>query len=549
MYNFSMIDPNSIEQLKLRIDIADIIGHYIPLKRVGHNCTCLCPFHDDKNPSMSISSDKGLFHCFSCGAGGDAIKFVMDYEKLSYPEAVEKIASISNFALNYIKTQNDIKKPDKKILDIVNAYYRSLIFQNKFALNYLYDRGLNDAMIEKFEVGFAPDSSSTIRLLQNEEIDQNDALDVGIIKQNQNGLYASFISRVTFPIRNHAGNLVGFGGRTLAKDNPAKYVNSPQSKIFDKSTLLYGYDKAKTSIYEKKQMIIVEGYMDVIMLHKAGFTNAVAVLGTALTQKHIPLIKRGDIKVILSFDGDNAGINAAIKSSALLVQNGVEGSVVIIENGEDPADMVKERKIDRLKELFDNGMELGQFYIKMISKKYDITSPIQKQKAYDEISEFLRSLPKVMAMSYEGVVSEVLNLDNFRLNYRYAKKESKPEIKFKNKDYLELSILKSAMSFSNLKRILVELCEKSYFRVHKKEYGAVVYGAKNEEDESTLRELDFDESVEIYKNEDTFLQAIKMLKIKYYEGMLEAMKNANIENKLEKIEKINSKIMKLKGLK
>lgn len=549
MYNFSMIDPNSIEQLKLRIDIADIIGHYIPLKRVGHNCTCLCPFHDDKNPSMSISSGKGLFHCFSCGAGGDAIKFVMDYEKLSYPEAVEKIASISNFALNYIKTQNDIKKPDKKILDIVNAYYRSLIFQNKFALNYLYDRGLNDAMIEKFEIGFAPDSSSTIRLLQNEEIDQNDALDVGIIKQNQNGLYASFISRVTFPIRNHAGNLVGFGGRTLLKDNPAKYVNSPQSKIFDKSTLLYGYDKAKTSIYEKKQMIIVEGYMDVIMLHKAGFTNAVAVLGTALTQKHIPLIKRGDIKVILSFDGDNAGINAAIKSSALLVQNGIEGSVVIIENGEDPADMVKERKIDRLKELFDNGMELGQFYIKMISKKYDITSPIQKQKAYDEISEFLRSLPKVMAMSYEGVVSEVLNLDNFRLNYRYAKKESKPEIKFKNKDYLELSILKSAMSFSNLKRILVELCEKSYFRVHKKEYGAVVYGAKNEEDESTLRELDFDESVEIYKNEDTFLQAIKMLKIKYYEGMLEAMKNANIENKLEKIEKINSKIIKLKGLK
>ncbi|ASM39519.1 DNA primase [Campylobacter sputorum subsp. bovis] len=509
----------------------------------------MCPFHDDKNPSMSISSDKGLFHCFSCGAGGDAIKFVMDYEKLSYPEAVEKIASISNFALNYIKTQNDIKKPDKKILDIVNAYYRSLIFQNKFALNYLYDRGLNDAMIEKFEVGFAPDSNSTIRLLQNEEIDQNDALDVGIIKQNQNGLYASFISRVTFPIRNHAGNLVGFGGRTLAKDNPAKYVNSPQSKIFDKSTLLYGYDKAKTSIYEKKQMIIVEGYMDVIMLHKAGFTNAVAVLGTALTQKHIPLIKRGDIKVILSFDGDNAGINAAIKSSALLVQNGIEGSVVIIENGEDPADMVKERKIDRLKELFDNGMELGQFYIKMISKKYDITSPIQKQKAYDEISEFLRSLPKVMAMSYEGVVSEVLNLDNFRLNYRYAKKESKPEIKFKNKDYLELSILKSAMSFSNLKRILVELCEKSYFRVHKKEYGAVVYGAKNEEDEGVLRELDFDESVEIYKNEDTFLQAIKMLKIKYYEGMLEAMKNANIENKLEKIEKINSKIMKLKGLK
>lgn len=544
-----MIDPNSIEQLKLRIDIVDIIAHYIPVKRAGHNCTCLCPFHDDKNPSMSISSDKGLFHCFSCGAGGDAVKFVMDYEKLSYPEAIEKIASLSNFALNYIKTENEAKKPDKKILDIVNAYYRSLIFQNQFVLDYLYDRGLNNAMIERFEIGFAPDSNSTLRLLQNEEIEPNDALDVGIIKQNQNGLYASFISRITFPIRNHAGNLVGFGGRTLMKDNPAKYVNSPQSKIFDKSTLLYGYDIAKSSIYEKKQMIIVEGYMDVIMLHKAGFTNAVAVLGTALTIKHLPLIKRGDIKVILSFDGDNAGINAATKSSALLAQNSIEGNVVIIENGEDPADMVKERKIDRLKELFSGGTELGEFYISKIAQKYDITSPVQKQKAYDEIGEFLRTLPKIMALSYEGLVGELLNIDNFRLNYRYVKKEQKEEVKFKNKDYLELSILKSAMSLANLKYILVELGEKNYFKIHQKEYEVICYGAKNEKDESLLRELDFDDNVEIYKNEEKFLEAIRLLKIKYFKGMLLAIKDANIENKLEKIEKINAQIMKLEGKK
>lgn len=544
-----MIDPNSIEQLKLRIDIADIIAHYIPVKRSGHNCTCLCPFHDDKNPSMSISSDKGLFHCFSCGAGGDAVKFVMDYEKLSYPEAIEKIASLSNFALNYIKTENEAKKPDKKILDIVNAYYRSLIFQNKFALNYLYERGLNNAMIERFEIGFAPDSNSTLRLLQNEDIEPNDALDVGIIKQNQDGFYASFISRITFPIRNHAGNLVGFGGRTLVKDNPAKYVNSPQSKIFDKSTLLYGYDIAKTSIYEKKQMIIVEGYMDVIMLHKAGFTNAVAVLGTALTIKHLPLIKRGDINVVLSFDGDNAGINAATKSSALLAQNSIEGSVVIIENGEDPADMVKERKIDRLKELFSSGTELGQFYISKVAQKYDISSPVQKQKAYDEISEFLRTLPKIMALSYEGLVGEILNIDNFRLNYRYAKKDQKEEIKFKNKDYLELSILKSAMNLANLKYILVELCEKSYFRVHQKEYEVVSFGSNSEEDSILLRELDFDDNIEIYKTEEKFLEALNLLKIKYFKGMLLAMKDANIENKLEKMEKINAQIMKLEGKK
>lgn len=541
-----MIDPNSIEELKLRIDIVDIIGNYIPLQRSSHNCKCLCPFHDDRNPSMSISSDKGLFHCFSCGAGGDAIKFVMDYEKLTYPEAIEKIAGILNFKLNYIKTNLQIKKPGKKILDIVNAYYKSLIFQNKFALNYLYERGLNDAMIEKFEIGFAPDSSSTIRLLQNENIDLKEALEVGIVKQNEKGIYASFISRISFPIRNHMGNLVGFGGRTLMNDNPAKYINSPQSKIFDKSTLLYGYDKAKTSIYEKKQMIIVEGYMDVIMLHKAGFTNAVAVLGTALTQKHLPLIKREDIRVILSFDGDNAGINAAIKSSALLTQNEVEGSVVIIDNGEDPADMVKERRIDRLKELFDNGVELGEFHIRMIAKKYDISIPIQKQKAYDEIEAFLKTLPKIMATSYENIVGEILKINNFRLNY-LQKKEFKPKISVENKDYLELIILKSAMKFENLKQILIDFCEKDHFRIYKKEFEIVFYGAKNEEDKSVLRQIDFDDSIEIYKNESMFLKAVKMLKIRYYEDMLIAIKDSKTENKLQKMQKVNLKIMQLKG--
>jgi len=352
-----MIDPKSIERLKAQTDIVDIVGHYLPLKKSGANFVCVCPFHDDKNPSMSVSPSRGIFHCFSCKAGGDAIKFVMDYEKLSYPEAVEKIAGLQNFTLNYVRGGEPAKE-NKHILENANAFYRSLLYKTPAAVEYLYSRGITDELIDKFELGFAPESAQTIRLLQNEQIEPKEALEVGIVKQNENGIYASFINRITFPIYTHAGRLVGFGGRTIS-GNPAKYVNSPQSAVFDKSTLFYGYHLAKREIFSKNQIIITEGYMDVIMLHKAGFDNVVAVLGTALTTKHLPLLKRGEISVILCFDGDDAGINAATKSALLLAQNEIDASVVIIEGGADPADMVVAGKIEYLRQIFESGTEIG----------------------------------------------------------------------------------------------------------------------------------------------------------------------------------------------
>jgi len=252
-----MIDPKSIERLKAQTDIVDIVGHYLPLKKSGANFVCVCPFHDDKNPSMSVSPSRGIFHCFSCKAGGDAIKFVMDYEKLSYPEAVEKIAGLQNFTLNYVRGGEPAKE-NKHILENANAFYRSLLYKTPAAASYLYSRGITDELIDKFELGFAPESAQTIRLLQNEQIEPKEALEVGIVKQNENGIYASFINRITFPIYTHAGRLVGFGGRTIS-GNPAKYVNSPQSAVFDKSTLFYGYHLAKREIFAKRLEWLVDG--------------------------------------------------------------------------------------------------------------------------------------------------------------------------------------------------------------------------------------------------------------------------------------------------
>ena len=404
-----MIKNESIENLLATVDIVDVVEKYVPLKRSGANFVGVCPFHDDSHPSMSVSSKLGIFHCFSCKAGGNAIKFIQDYEKISFPEAVEKLAGMYNFALQYTGAKVQERSEEKKVLGILNAYYQSCLYQNPAAVKYLHERGLSDQSIRKFGLGYAGASAQTIRVLQNEEIPPQDALNAGAVKQNERGLYASFIERITFPIYNHASKLVGFGGRTIS-DNPAKYVNSPQCALFDKSKIFYAFDLAKKSAIAKKTLIITEGYMDVIMLHQAGIDNAVAVLGTALTPAHLPLIKRAELNVVLSFDGDAAGINAAIKSARLLCLNKIDSSVAIIGGGADPADMIVAGKVRELEQIYASGMESGEFLIRRIAKKYDLARPVQKEAALNEIKEFTAALGPVLAESYQSLVAQILNV-------------------------------------------------------------------------------------------------------------------------------------------
>lgn len=410
-----MIKNESIENLLATVDIVDVVEKYVPLKRSGANFVGVCPFHDDSHPSMSVSSKLGIFHCFSCKAGGNAIKFIQDYEKISFPEAVEKLAGMYNFALQYTGAKVQERSEEKKVLGILNAYYQSCLYQNPAAVKYLHDRGLSEQSIRKFGLGYAGASAQTIRVLQNEEIPPQDALNAGAVKQNERGLYASFIERITFPIYNHASKLVGFGGRTIS-GNPAKYVNSPQCALFDKSKIFYAFDLAKKSAIAKKTLIITEGYMDVIMLHQAGIDNAVAVLGTALTPAHLPLIKRAELNVVLSFDGDAAGINAAIKSARLLCLNKIDSSVAIIGGGADPADMIAAGKVRELEQIYASGMESGEFLIRRIAKKYDLARPVQKEAALNEIKEFTAALGPVLAESYQSLVAQILNVSPASFN-------------------------------------------------------------------------------------------------------------------------------------
>ncbi|MBQ7135733.1 DNA primase [Campylobacter sp.] len=546
-----MISKNSIENLKNIVDIADVVGSYIPLKKSGANFVCVCPFHNDKHPSMSISPSKGIYHCFSCKAGGDAIKFVMEYEKLGYVEAIEKLASIYNVALEYTSSKNE-PKIDKKILENLNLHYKMLLYKNHEALNYLKSRSITDAIIEKWELGWAAGSQNTLNLLQNENIEPKEALEVGAIKQNESGYYASFINRITFPIYNHLGRLVGFGGRTIS-DNPAKYINSPQSQIFDKSKIFYGYDKAKSEIYRSHSIVICEGYMDCIMLHAAGINNAVAVLGTALTQKHIPLIQRGDIKVTLSFDSDSAGINAAFKSARLLMEHQIDGKVVLISGGKDPAELVASGKDMELRDMLSGGVELGEFYITQLVKNLNPKTPIEIAKSLKAIQEFSFGLNPIVADAYVPLVSTLLRIDpgSFRLskttkrrdNSNLAKTQINTQIQnlpvIEKKDIAELSILKNMLKNPEYCQIVEQYYGVEIFK-DKATYRAVV-GSQSQNNEY-IRELELSQNLEEYRSINELHNAIRPLAVGYYERLL---KNGSLT--IEEIIECKKRISMLKG--
>lgn len=408
-----MIETKSIEDLKQKADIVSVIEHYVEVKKSGANFVCVCPFHDDKNPSMHINAQKGFYHCFACKAGGDVFSFVQEYERISFYEAVERVASICNFSLNYTAQRQETNKEIYEILPLLNAFYKQNLAKHKEVIAYLYSRALTDEDIRKFELGYAPNSAETLRLLKNEKIELKNALECGAVKlsEEQKDYYASFINRISFPIYDYKGLLVGFGGRTMDSENKAKYVNSPQCRLFDKSKVFYAFHLAKEAIAKQKEMIVCEGYMDAIAFHKAGLNNAVAVLGTALTEQHLPLIKRYESKVILCFDSDSAGFNAAMRSALLLSTHKIGGKVAHLEGGKDAAELVASGQSKKLFEAVEKGVELSEFYIRGIIAGFDLQTPLQKQLALEAVQKYTFTLEPLVAEAYSNLVAQLLGVN------------------------------------------------------------------------------------------------------------------------------------------
>ncbi|TKX32976.1 DNA primase [Campylobacter aviculae] len=506
-----MISKESIENLSQRLNIVDIIENYIEVKKQGSSFVCVCPFHADKNPSMHINAQKGFYHCFACKAGGDAFKFVMDYEKLNFSDAVEKVASLCNFTLSYTKEKNESKKDLKNILPKLNAYFKNNLSHHKEILDYLYSRKLDDKDIAKFELGFAKSSEESVRLLQNENISIEDALAVGALKKDEKGeIYASFIWRITFPIYDQKNTLVGFGGRTINPNVMAKYVNSPQNMLFDKSRIFYAFHLAKDAINAKKEMIVCEGYMDAIAFHKAGFNNAVAVLGTALTEHHLPLIRRYEAKVILCFDNDEAGLRAATRSAFLLSTHKIDGKVAILEGGKDPAELVANNQNAKLYDMLEKGVELGEFYIRRIIADFTLDSALDKQKALESVQKYTFTLEPLIANSYTQLVSKLLGVEEKLIiltkNFRsYKNLNSTPlEIPNTKTHITELEILNFLKNNSNMHELFKQISDSVCFK-HKILLEKIL--EKKGYEDSDIREL---EQKNIRKNlsENEFLFGI-----------------------------------------
>lgn len=535
-----MIKKESIENLKNHLDVVDVISQFLELKKTGANFKACCPFHGETTPSFVVSPAKQIYHCFGCGVGGDSIKFVMEYEKLSYPETIEKLASMYNFNLDYENTTE--VKQDTKILEEVNKYYQKLFVNNDVVKEYIHKRGISEFSIEKFEIGYAPISADTINFLKSNHYNLNDAIDLGIIDNGTNGLYSRFIERITFPIYSITGKLVGFGGRTITGHN-AKYVNSPQTKLFNKSRLLYGYHLAKEQIYKKNQIIVCEGYLDVIMLHQAGFNTAVATLGTALTTEHLPLLRRGEPKVILAYDGDKAGLAAAFKASVMLSQSEFEGGVIIFADGLDPADMVNNGKINELNEIFSNPISYIPYAIDYIISKYEINDPNQKQKALNEANEYLKSLSLLNQDEYKRYLAQKLNIRENLVKIS-SNKQRTFEPNLTKIDIAELCIIKSILEKPKRLDSVLDIVDSSMFEVHKNEFELLLTDIEN----ISLNSIILNEKLENYDDE-RLNQELLTLVYKFYTNKLTAISydnNLDFKQKANLIRKIKDNIYQLR---
>ncbi|MBI1910624.1 MAG: DNA primase [Deltaproteobacteria bacterium] len=381
-----MIPKEKIEEVKDRASIVQVISEYIPLTKRGQNHIGLCPFHSEKSPSFTVSEEKRIFYCFGCNATGNVITFIMKKEGIEFPEAVRSLARKYGITIAEQRSgENDPREQLYNALKISSEYfYNELrVSDGKTARIYLKDRGLEKEIAQKFGVGYAPDKWSGLAdYLKKKGISLDLADKAGLIKKKEKGYYDRFRARIIFPITDARGRTIGFGGRSIDNKDP-KYLNSPESPVFKKGETLYGFFQAKDSIMKEGSAIIVEGYFDLIALHKNGFTNSVATMGTALTPEHIKALK-GYAKVIYAlFDSDEAGRNAALRGLNLFLNEEMPCRAVILPSGKDPDEFLKNSGPDALREVLNKAEPLLEFYLKDLQKKFDLTSPEGKRSFFN----------------------------------------------------------------------------------------------------------------------------------------------------------------------
>ena len=388
-----------IEEVRSRNDIVDIVSQYVKLKRSGSNYVGLCPFHNEKTPSFSVSQSKQFYYCFGCGAGGNVISFVMQYDNCTFQEALQTLAERSGITLPEAERSEASRQASEKkqTLLAINKlaagyfYYQLKRENGRTAYNYLRGRGLSDETIRKFGLGYSDKFSNDLyKYLKSKGYGDEILRESGLFNVDERrGMYDKFWNRVIFPIMDVNSHVVGFGGRVMGDGKP-KYLNSPETMVFDKSRTLYGLFAARTS--RKKNLILCEGYMDVITMHQAGFTNAVASLGTSFTSGHASLVRRYASEVLLLYDSDGAGISAALRAIPILNEAGVHSRVVHLDPHKDPDEFIKAEGAEEFEKRLEAAEDSFLFRVHVAEKEFDMNSPQGQNRFFERCAELLLGL-------------------------------------------------------------------------------------------------------------------------------------------------------------
>ncbi len=419
-----------IDEIRDRADIVDIVSNYVPLKKAGISYKALCPFHSEKTPSFNVSPAKQICHCFGCGKGGNVFTFIMEIEKVAFPEAVEIVAEKVGYTIpRDAKREAGDGVPQKKRLFQINDFVAGLFHERllsedgRDAREYVRSRGITDESVENFRLGLAPDSwdwliSSSTR---PDSIQLMERLGLILPRKEGDGYYDRFRSRLIFPITDGQGRVVGFGGRALDDGEP-KYLNSPDSPLFSKTNNLYGLDTAKVEASKTGAMMIMEGYTDVIMARQAGFANAVATLGTALTERHVQILKRFVERVIMVFDSDEAGRKASQRGIDLVLRGELEVRVAQMPSGMDPCDFIRSKGREEFAALIDQSGDLFDYKIGLARSRGEMDTVEGQSAVIDDVlssvANFtLRDKPKqellLKKLSREFGISEGAIRDRF----------------------------------------------------------------------------------------------------------------------------------------
>ena len=463
--------PAFLDELAVRNPIEDVVGQYVNLKRSGSNLFGLCPFHGEKTASFSVAPDKGIYYCFGCHKGGSAINFMMEVEGLSYPDAVRSLAKRAGMEVPEDEQYQSRYRQQERLWALhkeAARFFHSKLYapEGASALKYAMDRGMPKSTLTTFGIGYAPDSwTSLVDTLRKKGYTDQELRDSGLVtisKKNGN-LFDRFRDRLMFPIIDVRGNVIGFGGRIMKKDdNAAKYLNSPETLIFNKRKNLFGLNLAKKTKLD--YLILVEGYMDAIALHQHGFDCAVASLGTSLTEEHAVLLSRYTEQVVLIYDGDEAGQRAAQRAIPMLEKAGLQVKVLQMKDAKDPDEYLKKFGADKFKNLLNESSSRVEYQLAAIRRKYDLRIDEQRVQFITEAAEFISTLPNAVqreiygtrAAEAAGISFEAMKIEANKAYKRRIAREKKKQERKDLSPAAQLQPKTRAIRYDNMKSAMAE---------------------------------------------------------------------------------------------